>query len=178
MKPRHWRLIGWTASLALLATAGALMLSVFQKNLVFFYTPTQVIVGDAPADARLRIGGLVEVGSVRREADGLGVHFTVTDGLRSLAVHYRGLLPDLFREGQGVVAQGRLGPHGTGMRFEADEVLAKHDENYTPPEVAGALSAARQSLGRPQAALPPAGVSEQRAAIEAAIVLPAAKEAP
>jgi cytochrome c-type biogenesis protein CcmE len=147
MKPRHWRLLGWTTALALLLVGSLLLRSVFEKNLVFFYTPTQVISGEAPVNAPLRIGGLVEVGSLRREADGLGVHFTVTDGARSLPVSYRGLLPDLFREGQGVVAQGRL---GQGLQFDAQEVLARHDENYMPPEAAGALTAAtRQPHGPP-----------------------------
>ena len=153
MKPRHWRLLGWTTSLALLATGSLLLRSVFEKNLVFFYTPTQVIAGQAPVNATLRIGGLVKVGSLQREPDGLGVHFTVTDGARSLAVHYRGLLPDLFREGQGVVAQGRVDPHGGSLRFEAQEVLAKHDENYMPPEVAGTLQAAGPQGGGGAAAV-------------------------
>lgn len=136
MKPRHQRLLGLLAMLALLAVAGGLALQAFRQNLVFFVTPSEIARGEAPAGTRFRLGGLVAPGSVRREAGGL--HFTVTDGARDVAVNYRGPLPDLFREGKGVVAQGRL----TGLQFIADEVLAKHDENYMPPEAAAALKQA------------------------------------
>ncbi len=136
MKTRHKRLALIVTGVVGLTLATLFVLNAFRSNLVFFYSPTEVLEGKAPLDQTLRIGGLVEKGSVRRSADGLAVDFIVTDLNRSLSVHYRGILPDLFREGQGVVAQGRL---GTGNRFIAREVLAKHDENYMPPEVAKAL---------------------------------------
>jgi len=136
MKPRHLRLLGLLAMLALLALAGGLVLKAFRQNLVFFVTPTEIARGEAPTGARFRLGGLVAPGSLQR--DGESVRFTVTDGARDVAVSYRGPLPDLFREGRGVVAQGRL----AGLAFVADEVLAKHDENYMPPEAAAALKQA------------------------------------
>lgn len=137
MKPRHIRLLGLLAMLALLALAGGLLLKAFRQNLVFFVTPSEIARGEAPAGSRFRLGGLVAPGSVQRGGDGL-TSFIVTDGARDVAVSYRGLLPDLFREGKGVVAQGRL----AGVHFVADEVLAKHDENYMPPEAAAALKQA------------------------------------
>jgi cytochrome c-type biogenesis protein CcmE len=124
---------------AALAVAAGLVLSAFQKNLVFFFTPTQVAANEAPQGRTFRIGGLVEAGSVRRQADGVTVQFVVTDTASSLPVLYKGILPDLFREGKGVVTQGRLGADGV---FQASEVLAKHDENYMPPEAAEALKRA------------------------------------
>ncbi|QAU35478.1 cytochrome c maturation protein CcmE [Janthinobacterium sp. 17J80-10] len=136
MKTRHKRLALVLAGLALLGIAAALVLSAFQKNLVFFFTPTQVAAGEAPAGRSFRIGGMVEAGSVKRQADGMTVQFMVTDMAKSLPVTYRGILPDLFREGKGVVAQGKIGGNGV---FLADEVLAKHDENYMPPEAAYAI---------------------------------------
>ncbi|WP_457423190.1 cytochrome c maturation protein CcmE [Roseateles sp. P5_E7] len=136
MKPRHQRLLGLLAMLALLALAGGLVLKAFSQNLVFFVTPSEIARGEAPAGKRFRLGGLVAPGSVQREAGGL--RFTVTDGVQNVAVSYRGQVPDLFREGKGVVAQGRL----SGLHFVADEVLAKHDENYMPPEAAAALKRA------------------------------------
>lgn len=137
MKARHQRLLGLLAALALLAVAGGLVLKAFNQNLVFFVTPSEVARGEAPAGARFRIGGLVAPGSVQRGAEGL--RFVVTDGAREVPVSYRGPVPDLFREGKGVVAQGRL----SGLNFIADEVLAKHDENYMPPEAAAALERAK-----------------------------------
>lgn len=122
-----------------LAVAAALVLSAFQKNLVFFFTPTQVAEHQAPQGRTFRIGGLVEAGSVKRQSDGVTVRFVVTDTAKSIPVLYRGILPDLFREGKGVVTQGRLGADGV---FQASEVLAKHDENYMPPEAAEALKQA------------------------------------
>jgi len=124
---------------AALAVSAALVLSAFQKNLVFFFTPTQVADNEAPQGRTFRIGGLVEPGSVKRQADGVTVQFIVTDTAKSIPVTFRGLLPDLFREGKGVVTQGRLGADGV---FQASEVLAKHDENYMPPEAAEALKRA------------------------------------
>lgn len=118
------------------ATAAALGLSAFKDNLVFFFSPTQVLAAEAPVGRTFRLGGLVEQGSIKREDDGLTVHFAVTDTAKTVNVVYKGILPDLFREGQGVVAQGKLTDTGT---FMASEVLAKHDENYMPPEVSDAL---------------------------------------
>ncbi|WP_457323782.1 cytochrome c maturation protein CcmE [Roseateles sp. P5_E11] len=137
MKPRHIRLLGLLAMLALLAMAGGLVLKAFRQNLVFFVTPSEIVRGEASAGTRFRLGGMVAPGSVQRGADGL-MSFTVTDGARDVAVSYRGPLPDLFREGKGVVAQGKL----AGLGFVADEVLAKHDESYMPPEAAAALKQA------------------------------------
>lgn len=138
MKPRHQRLLLVAVGAAVLAVAAALVLSAFQKNLVFFFTPSQVAAGEAPKAGQFRIGGMVEAGSVRRAADGLDVMFTVTDKVRNIQVRYRGALPDLFKEERGVVAQGSL----VGGLFVAEQVLAKHDENYMPPEAAYALEQA------------------------------------
>ncbi len=146
MKPRTKRLLAIAAGLAALAAASALVLNAFRSNLVFFFSPSQVIANEAPRDRSFRIGGLVEQGSVKRQADGLTVSFVVTDLAHQVPVAYTGPLPDLFREGKGVVAQGRLGPDGV---FRADQVLAKHDENYMPPEAAEALRKAHPA-GAPQ----------------------------
>ena len=143
MKPRTKRALWIVAGLAGLGVASALVLNAFQSNLVFFFTPTQVAANEAPRDRAFRIGGLVEEGSVVREKDALTVRFKVTDTARTIPVVYSGILPDLFREGKGVVAQGRLGADGT---FQAKEVLAKHDENYMPPEAAEALKKAGHPL--------------------------------
>jgi len=129
--------------LAVIGVAAGLVLFAFQDNLVFFHTPTDVVEKDLPADKRFRLGGLVEEGSVER--DGLTTRFRITDTARTVQVVYKGLLPDLFREGQGVVTQGSLNGSKT---FVATEVLAKHDENYMPPEVADALKAAGQWKGK------------------------------
>lgn len=142
MKPRHKRLALVGGGLAALVLASTLVLSAFKKNLVFFFTPTQVANQEAPQGRSFRIGGLVEKGSVKRQADGVTVQFIVTDTAKSIPVQYRGVLPDLFKEGKGVVSQGKLGPDGM---FVADEVLAKHDENYMPPEAADALKRASQA---------------------------------
>ena len=139
MKPRHKRLILVASGIAAIAAAGVLVLGSFQQNLVFFFTPTQVAANEAPTGRSFRIGGLVENGSVKRKPDGVTVQFTVTDTVKNVPVEYRGPLPDLFREGKGVVSQGRLGTDGV---FRADEVLAKHDENYMPPEAKHALEQA------------------------------------
>jgi cytochrome c-type biogenesis protein CcmE len=120
-----------------LTAATLLMLSAFEENLLYFYDPTQVAAGEAPEHARFRIGGLVQAGSVQRGGDGLQVRFAVADCTHSVAVAYTGILPDLFREGQGIVVHGRLDESGV---FQADEVLAKHDENYMPPEVVESLN--------------------------------------
>ena len=136
MKPRHKRLALIGTGLAGLGIATALVLNAIQNNLVFFFSPTQVAAKEAPIQKTFRIGGLVQQGSVKREDDGLTMRFVVTDLTHSLPVVYTGILPDLFKEGKGVVAQGRLGADGI---FHAEEVLAKHDENYMPPEAADAL---------------------------------------
>ncbi|MCS0629901.1 cytochrome c maturation protein CcmE [Telluria mixta] len=150
MKPRHKRLILLAGALAALGIATMLVLSAFRKNLVFFFTPTQVLAGEAPRGQSLRIGGLVENGTLQRQPDGVTVRFVVTDLAHKVTVNYRGILPDLFKEGKGVVAQGRLNADHV---FVADQVLAKHDENYMPPEAAEALRkgalAANESKGKP-----------------------------
>lgn len=125
-----------------LAVATMLILNAFQSNLVFFFTPTQVANGEVPQGRSFRIGGMVEDGSLTRESDGLTVHFVVTDTAKRVPVTYKGILPDLFKEGKGAVAQGQLAVDGT---FLASEVLAKHDENYMPPEAAEALAKAKAS---------------------------------
>jgi cytochrome c-type biogenesis protein CcmE len=138
MKPRHKRLIMVLAGLATAGVAVTLVVSAFRSNLVFFFTPSQIAADEAPRNRSFRIGGLVQTGSVHR--DGTTVQFIVTDTAKSVPVAYVGILPDLFREGKGVVAQGRLESDGV---FHASEVLAKHDENYMPPEAAEALKRAR-----------------------------------
>ncbi len=142
MKPRHKRLVLVASGVAALAIAAALVLGAFQQNLVFFFTPTQVAANEAPVGRSFRIGGMVETGSVKRQPDGVTVQFVVTDMVKRVAVEYRGPLPDLFREGKGVVSQGRLDKDGL---FRADEVLAKHDENYMPPEAKHALDQAAKA---------------------------------
>ena len=141
MKPRHKRLLAIAGALAALGIAAALVLTAFQENLVFFFTPTQVAAQEAPLGRTFRIGGMVEKGSVKRE--GVEVRFVVTDTAKSIPVVYKGALPDLFREGKGVVAQGQLASDGV---FHAREVLAKHDENYMPPEAAHAVEKAQKTL--------------------------------
>jgi cytochrome c-type biogenesis protein CcmE len=139
MKPRHQRMIAIAAGVVLIAVAAALVLNAFQGNVVFFFSPSQIAAKEAPLEKTFRVGGMVEKGSLKRQADGVTVVFVVTDTAQSIPVSYTGILPDLFKEGKGVVAQGRLGPDGV---FHASEVLAKHDENYMPPEAAHALSKA------------------------------------
>jgi cytochrome c-type biogenesis protein CcmE len=128
--------------LVALGVVAALVLSAFRQNLVFFFTPSEVAEKKAPEGRTFRIGGMVEKGSLRRQADGVTVQFMVTDTAKSMQVTYRGQLPDLFREGKGVVAQGQLGPDGV---FRASEVLAKHDENYMPPEAKAAVDKAHEA---------------------------------
>ena len=143
MKARTRRL-GWIiGGLAVLGVAAALVLNAFQSNLVFFFSPSQVAAHEAPQGRAFRIGGLVEAGSLQREPNSLTVHFRVTDTAQSISVAYTGLLPDLFKEGKGVVAQGSLGTDGT---FHATEVLAKHDENYMPPAAADAVKKAHEQM--------------------------------
>ena len=140
MKPRHKKLAAIGVGVAALGIVVALVLTAFQKNLVFFFSPTQVAAKEAPLGRTFRIGGIVEPGSVKRE--GVDVRFIVTDTAKGLPVVYRGALPDLFREGKMVVAQGQLREDGV---FQAREVLAKHDENYMPPEAAHAVEAAQKA---------------------------------
>ena len=140
MKARHKRLLALGCGLLALGAASALVLNAFQSNMVFFFSPSQVAAREAPQASSFRVGGLVQTGSVVRDAQGLGLRFVVTDTAHTVAVQYTGLLPDLFSEGKGVVAQGRLRADGV---FVADQVLAKHDENYMPPEAAAALKNAR-----------------------------------
>ena len=142
MKPRHKRIAIIAAGLGVLALASALVLNAFRSNLVFFFSPTQVMANEAPQGKAFRIGGLVETGSVKRADDGLTVHFRVTDTAQTIPVVFTGILPDLFKEGKGVVAQGRLGADGV---FAASEVLAKHDENYMPPDAAHAIEQAQKA---------------------------------
>jgi cytochrome c-type biogenesis protein CcmE len=143
VKPRHKRLAAIAAGLAALGVAAALVLSAFEQNLVFFFTPSQVAANEAPQGRTFRIGGMVEKGSVKRE--GVEVSFVVTDTAKTIPVLYKGALPDLFREGKGVVAQGQLGADGV---FRAREVLAKHDENYMPPEAADAVKRAHETAAK------------------------------
>jgi len=142
MKVRHKRIAFILFGMAGLSVAAALTLQAFNSNMVFFYSPSQVHAGEVVSDRTFRLGGVVEEGSVEREDDGLTVNFLVTDMAKTVAVKYVGILPDLFREGQGVVTQGRL--DSSGM-FMAKEVLAKHDETYMPSEVADALEQAKQA---------------------------------
>ncbi len=142
MKSRHKKLALIVVVVAGLGIAAALVLNAFQSNLVFFFSPTQVANGEAPTERAFRIGGLVEEGSIQRQPDGLSVHFVVTDTARTIPVVYTGILPDLFKEGKGVVAEGRLGGDGV---FTATQVLAKHDENYMPPEAAHAVEQAQKA---------------------------------
>lgn len=137
MKPKHRRLFVVVLALAVLGAAAALVLNAFEENLVFFYSPTDLEQKPVPEGQAIRVGGLVEEGSVQKA--GLDVTFGITDGARTVTATYHGVLPDLFREGQGVVTRGILQADGT---FKAEEVLAKHDENYMPPEVVEALKKA------------------------------------
>lgn len=144
MKPRTKRGLAIVTGLVVLGIASALVLNAFQSNMVFFFSPTQVVANEAPHERNFRIGGLVEQGSIQRDENTLTVNFVVTDLAQKIPVVYTGLLPDLFREGKGVVAQGKLGPDGV---FHAEQVLAKHDENYMPPEAKDALDKAQKSKG-------------------------------
>ena len=140
MKPRTKRGLAIVCGLSALGVSVALVLNAFQSNLVFFFSPSQIAANEAPQARSFRLGGLVAEGSIKREPTGLTVNFVVTDLAKQIPVVYTGLLPDLFSEGKGVVAQGKLGADGV---FRADQVLAKHDENYMPPEAAEALANAR-----------------------------------
>ena len=145
MKTRHKRLILIVVGVLGLTVGGLFVLNAFRSNLVYFYSPTEVLEGKAPRDQTIRIGGMVEKGSVKRAGDSLLVQFVVTDMNKTIPVRYEGILPDLFRDGQGVVTLGRLGTDGT---FVAREVLAKHDENYMPPEAAAAMKGGAMQSGK------------------------------
>ena len=143
MKTRHKRIALIVGGLAILGAIVALVLNAFQSNLVFFFSPTQVAAGEAPKGKPFRIGGMVKQGSIKREADGVTLRFAITDTERDIAVKYKGILPDLFKEGKGAVVQGRIGEDGI---FVAKEVLAKHDENYMPPEAQHAVDQAQKTI--------------------------------
>jgi cytochrome c-type biogenesis protein CcmE len=140
MKRRHRRIAFIIAGLAGLGIATYLVASAFRNNLVFFFSPTQVAAKEAPVNRTFRVGGLVQNGTLQRDNDGLTVRFIVTDTAANVPVVYKGILPDLFKEGRGCVAQGRLDADGV---FHADQVLAKHDENYMPPEAGQAIDKAK-----------------------------------
>jgi cytochrome c-type biogenesis protein CcmE len=149
MKPRHRRFAWIGAGAVLLGAATALVLNAFQSNLVFFFSPTDIVENRVPQGRAFRIGGMVEEKSLTRAPDGLTVRFKVTDTAKTIPVVYTGILPDLFKEGKGVVAQGTIGPDGV---FRATEVLAKHDENYMPPEAAAAIDQAQTRAAMDKAA--------------------------
>jgi len=155
MTPRRRRLLLVLGIVAGVSIAGALALSAFRQNVMFFFDPSQVAAGKVPAGERFRLGGMVTKGSLHRAPGSLEARFVVTDFSHDVPVSYTGVLPDLFREGAGVVAHGRLRPDGT---FVADEVLAKHDEKYMPPEVARSLKT-RRGESRTDAAAPAAGAA-------------------
>jgi len=142
MKRRHKRVAFIVVGLAGLGIAAYLVANAFRNNLVFFFSPTQVAAKEAPVNRTFRVGGLVQEGSLKRDGDGLTVRFTVTDTAANVPVVYKGILPDLFKEGRGCVAQGKIGADGV---FQADQVLAKHDENYMPPEAGQAIDKAKHA---------------------------------
>ncbi len=139
MKGRHKRFLWVALGLLVIATAVGLVLRAFNSNLVFFFTPSDIAQKKVPQDRAFRLGGLVTAGTVKRDPNGLTVRFDVTDTAQTVPVSFTGILPDLFKEGKGIVAQGKIGADGV---FAATEVLAKHDENYMPPEAAEALKRA------------------------------------
>ena len=145
MTARQRRMVLIGAVLGGVVVSAALTLRALEENLLYFFSPTEIVTGEVPTERTFRLGGMVQEGSVQREAGSLTVHFVVTDYANSIPVSYTGVLPDLFKEGQGVVARGRLEPNG---HFAAEEVLAKHDENYMPPEVAEALEKGRAASGQ------------------------------
>lgn len=148
MTPVRKQRLSWILALIIgVGAAVALALAALRENINLFYTPSQIAAGEVPLDARIRAGGLVEKGSLKRMQDSLALGFRVTDGARSVAVRYDGILPDLFREGQGIVVMGSFGRDGV---LHADEVLAKHDENYMPPEAKYALKQAGASAPDPR----------------------------
>ncbi|HUO44958.1 MAG TPA: cytochrome c maturation protein CcmE [Burkholderiales bacterium] len=142
MKPRHKRIAIIIGGLAVLAIGAGLVFKAFRSNMVFFFSPSQVYAKEAPQGRPFRIGGMVEKGSLKRVGDSLTIDFVVTDTVHTVPVDYTGVVPDLFKEGKGVVAQGSLGPDGV---FHASEILAKHDENYMPPAAKQAIEQAQKS---------------------------------
>jgi cytochrome c-type biogenesis protein CcmE len=155
MKPRQKRALYIVVAIAAVGLAVMLVLNALKDNVSLYFTPTQVYDKEAPQGRSFRIGGLVEEGSVKREGDGLTVHFVITDKVKSLPVVYKGILPDLFKEGKGVVAQGKMEADGV---MHAAEVLAKHDENYMPPEAADALKKAADAASAIPAVSAPASI--------------------
>ena len=151
MKLRHRRMMLIVAAVGTFSVAVILVLFAFQKNLVFFFTPSQVMAHEAPQGRPFRVGGMVTTGSLKRLADGVSVQFSVTDTAQTMNVVYKGVLPDLFKEGKGVVVEGAL----QGEAFVASQVLAKHDENYMPPEAADALKKAQETNARATQTLAP-----------------------
>jgi len=151
VKPRHRRMMLIVAAVGTFSVAVILVLFAFQKNLVFFFTPSQVMAHEAPQGRPFRVGGMVTTGSLKRLADGVSVQFSVTDTAQTMNVVYKGVLPDLFKEGKGVVVEGAL----QGEAFVASQVLAKHDENYMPPEAADALKKAQETNARATQTLAP-----------------------
>ncbi|MEY4592843.1 MAG: hypothetical protein RIR18_1738 [Pseudomonadota bacterium] len=152
MKSRHKKLLLIAIGLAILGLIAMLVLNALNSNIALYISPTEVAAGKAPQGKAFRIGGLVKPGSISRQPDGVTVSFVVTDTAQDIPVHYKGILPDLFKEGKGVVAQGKINAEGT---FIASEVLAKHDENYMPPEAAKAVEDAQKKsaagyIGKPQ----------------------------
>jgi cytochrome c-type biogenesis protein CcmE len=141
LKTRHKRIALILGGLVVLGLVVALVLNAFQSNLVFFFSPTQVAAGEAPKGQAFRVGGMVKMGSIQREQDGVTMRFVITDTEQDMTVAYKGILPDLFKEGKGAVAEGKLAADGV---FVASTVLAKHDENYMPPEAAKAVGDAQQ----------------------------------
>ncbi|MBK9160341.1 MAG: cytochrome c maturation protein CcmE [Nitrosomonadales bacterium] len=153
MKPRQKRFVYIVVAVAAIGVAVGLVLNALKDNVSLYFTPTQIFNKEAPQGRSFRIGGLVEEGSVKRQTDGLTVHFVITDTAKSIPVVYKGILPDLFKEGKGVVAQGKVEADGV---MHADEVLAKHDENYMPPEAADALEKAESANAAAASAAPSA----------------------
>jgi cytochrome c-type biogenesis protein CcmE len=145
MKPRHKRLTFILVGLAGVAVTAGLVLNAFRGNITFAFSPSEVVAGKVPQGSNFRLGGLVQEGSLKREGDGLTVHFVVTDLAQNVKVTYKGILPDLFKEGTGAVSLGTMGPDGV---FHASQVLAKHDEKYMPPEVAQALKEAKKDKSK------------------------------
>ena len=151
MKRRHKRIAFIFMGLAGLGVAAYLVANAFRNNLVFFFSPTQVAAKEAPIDRTFRVGGLVQEGTLKRDSDGLTVRFTVTDTAANVPVVYKGILPDLFKEGRGCVAQGKIGADGV---FQAEQVLAKHDENYMPPEAGQAIDKAKHAREAAKSVVP------------------------
>jgi cytochrome c-type biogenesis protein CcmE len=145
MKSRHKKLALISGALAIIGIIAALVLNALNSNIALYITPTEVAAGKAPQGKLFRIGGLVKEGSISRQADGVTISFVITDTAKDIPVAYKGILPDLFKEGKGAVAQGKLNETGT---FVATEVLAKHDENYMPPEAAKAVDDAQKAAGK------------------------------